>query len=139
MPHAARSSSQEYWRPANPEVARLIDPRPLGEACWRCGMEYSPAARFCHICGSDRGPRPVAVPDPANSPATRRAARTYLGLSTTSFVLVLASIFCVVSALLTGFFFHTDTLADWQAVQTWRIEWLLGASAALLAGILFNR
>jgi hypothetical protein len=28
---------------------------------------------------------------------------------------------------------------DWQAVQLWRIEWLLGATASFLAGILLKK
>ena len=46
---------------------------------------------------------------------------------------------CMVAALLTGILYKTDTLVDWQAVQLWRIEWLLASSAALLAGILLKR
>jgi hypothetical protein len=41
--------------------------------------------------------------------------------------------------LATGVIYKTGTLADWQAMQIWRIEWLLGASAALLAAILLKR
>jgi hypothetical protein len=39
---------------------------------------------------------------------------------------------------MTGVVYREDTLVDWQAVQTWRIEWLLGAVVALLAGILLR-
>jgi hypothetical protein len=35
--------------------------------------------------------------------------------------------------------YKEDTLVDWQAVQAWRIEWLLAAMAALLAGILLKK
>jgi hypothetical protein len=35
--------------------------------------------------------------------------------------------------------YKAQTMVDWQAIQTWRIEWLLGATAALLAGILLKR
>ena len=29
--------------------------------CSHCGAEYPSGARFCHICGSDRDPRPPVV------------------------------------------------------------------------------
>jgi len=28
---------------------------------------------------------------------------------------------------------------DWQAIQLWRIEWLLGAVAAFVAGCVLNK
>jgi hypothetical protein len=28
---------------------------------------------------------------------------------------------------------------DWQAIQLWRIEWLLGAAAAFVAGCLLKK
>lgn len=46
---------------------------------------------------------------------------------------------CIVAAVVTGFVFNATTLVDWQAVQLWRIEWLLAAIAILLAGILVKK
>jgi hypothetical protein len=51
----------------------------------------------------------------------------------------LAGITCVLAAVLVGFIFSANTVLDWQAVQLWRIEWLLAAAAAFLAGILLKR
>jgi len=140
MAQAARSS-QEYWRPANPDVARLIEPTPIGAACWRCGMEYSPAARFCHICGSSRERESrVTFPPSASARVSRvRSLASRLGLSPVSLAFFLVGAICLVAALVTGAIYKTDTLVDWQAVQLWRIEWLLAASAAMLAGILLKR
>jgi len=36
-------------------------------------------------------------------------------------------------------FFTAATVLDWQAVQLWRIEWLLGAAVAFVAGILLKK
>jgi hypothetical protein len=44
-----------------------------------------------------------------------------------------------VGAALLGVIYRTDTLLDWQAVQIWRVEWLLAALAALLAGLLLKK
>jgi hypothetical protein len=46
---------------------------------------------------------------------------------------------CVVGAAVLGIVYRTDTLVDWQAVQVWRIEWLLASLAAFLAGILLKK
>jgi hypothetical protein len=48
-------------------------------------------------------------------------------------------LFCVAGAILVGLIFTVQTTLDWQAVQVWRIEWLLGASASFLAGILLKK
>ena len=142
MGQATRSSSQEYWRPANPEVARLIDPAPVGAACWRCGMEYSPAARFCHFCGSPRDKDSRAQPRLVAPNSSQLMSGLHvldrLGLSMPSLLFFVVGILCIIAAVITGAIFKTDTLLDWQAVQLWRIEWLLGAAAALLAGILLK-
>jgi hypothetical protein len=45
----------------------------------------------------------------------------------------------MVAALLTGFIFSAATVLDWQAVQLWRIEWLLAAIALFVAGILLKK
>jgi len=42
-------------------------------------------------------------------------------------------------ALGVGLFFSVRTTLDWEAVQVWRIQWLLGASASFLAGILLKK
>jgi len=143
MAQTVRSGSQEYWRPANPDVVRLVEPTSVRGTCWRCGIEYSPRARFCHICGSERDPRspftPPGNPLTFSSLLDLSALRRHLGLSQPSLVLLALAVICAIAAVLTGAIYATDTLADWQAVQVWRIEWLLAATVALLAAILLKR
>ena len=38
-----------------------------------------------------------------------------------------------------GLFYTAQTVLEWQAIQLWRIEFLLAGIAALLAGLLLNR
>jgi len=45
----------------------------------------------------------------------------------------------VIAAISVGFIYSANTLVDWQAVQTWRIEWMLAAIVAFVAGILLKR
>ena len=47
--------------------------------------------------------------------------------------------FCLLAAVLTGVFYQVQSVLDWQAIQVWRIQWLLAAIAALLAGLLLRR
>ena len=139
MAASAGSASQEYWRPSNPDVARLI-PQVRG-ICWRCGMDYSPGARYCSFCGGAREAL-SAEPTPIRPQAEivrKRAKLWRVGLSVPSFVCLAAALVFALAAVLTGVVYRQETLVDWQAVQTWRVEWLLGAIAALLAGILLKK
>jgi hypothetical protein len=65
--------------------------------------------------------------------------RTYDILSVACTAFLAIGIACALAAALTGVVYKEDTLVDWQAVQAWRIEWLLAAMAALLAGILLKK
>ena len=140
MAQAAESSSQEYWRPPNPEVMRLVVPSPPGATCWHCGTQNSPGALFCQACGSARETRRVApAPVISSDPAEFGSLHRPLGLSVPCLIFFVLGITCMIGAALTGMIYKTETLVDWQAVQIWRIEWLLGAAVALLAGILLKR
>jgi hypothetical protein len=138
----AVENDQEYWRPPRPEVMRLVIPGRTGAGCRRCGADYSAGARFCHICGSERDPQPTS---PANETRGRAdsaepsGVRSRFGFSMGGLAFFVIGIACMIIALATGVIYKTGTLADWQAMQIWRIEWLLGASAALLAAILLKR
>jgi hypothetical protein len=65
--------------------------------------------------------------------------RVRLGLSVPSLVFFVLGILCLVIAASVGVFYKSETLVQWQALQFWRIEWLLGAAAAMLAGILLKK
>jgi hypothetical protein len=139
MASPAGSASQEYWRPSNPEVARLI-PQVRG-ICWRCGMDYSPGARYCSFCGGAReAPSSEPTPIRPDSEASKPHVKLWRpGLSRPSLVCLAAALVFALAAVLTGVVYRQDTLVDWQAVQTWRIEWLLAAIVSLLAAILLKK
>lgn len=61
-----------------------------------------------------------------------------LSLSTASFIAFLLGLGCVVGALMVGLL-NAKTLVDWQAIQFYRAEWLLGATTAFVAGILLKK
>ena len=60
-----------------------------------------------------------------------------VGLSTPSLIAFLIGLGCVLGALLVGLL-TAKTLVEWQAIQYYRAEWLLAATAAFVAGILLN-
>ena len=60
------------------------------------------------------------------------------GLSTGSLIAFVLGLACVAGALLVGLL-TAKTLVDWQAIQFYRAEWLLAATAAFVAGILLKR
>ena len=62
-----------------------------------------------------------------------------LGLSVGSLIASIFGAAFAIAALAVGFFYSTTTLTDWQAVQTWRIEWMLAAIMAFAAGILLKK
>ena len=139
MEHVAEKIQQEYWRPAvqNGRTQEIPnDVRTRVEVCDNCGTEFVVGSRFCHVCGGER----QAVQN------TNRWAeildfdniRHALGFSTGSLVAFIVGIVCVVAAIMTGFIYSAKTLVDWQAVQTWRIEWLLASAVAFIAGILLK-
>jgi hypothetical protein len=132
---------QEFWKPAGfprPESAPV---KAEEHSCRQCGGDLIVGSQFCHVCGADRHPVLTA------SSAWRRfpswhdfiSIRDALGQSTASLVSLLLGCVCLSAALLTSFVFTAATLLDWQAVQLWRIEWLLAAIALFVAGILLKK
>jgi len=61
-----------------------------------------------------------------------------IGLSTASLVAFIIGIACIGGALLVGLL-TVRTFVDWQAIQFYRAEWLLAATASFVAGILLKK
>jgi hypothetical protein len=61
-----------------------------------------------------------------------------VGLPTASLIAFILGLGCVAGALLVGLL-TARTLVDWQAIQFYRAEWLLAATAAFVAGILLKK
>jgi hypothetical protein len=137
MSEAAHNVHQEYWRPPN---AGQSDASLRGQlVCQQCGAEFIMGARFCHVCGSEREPLVGYTSNRLVQVLDFQRIREGLGLSTVSMVAFIIGVGCLIAAIATGFIFSAATVLDWQAVQIWRIEWLLGAAAAFLAGILLKK
>ena len=65
--------------------------------------------------------------------------KRWVGLPTGALVAFMVGLGCVVGALAVSFFYKASNLAEFEAIQMWRIEWLLAATASFVAGILLKR
>ena len=65
--------------------------------------------------------------------------KRWVGLPTAALVAFMIGLGCVAGALGVSFFYHASNLAEFQAIQMWRIEWLLAATASFVAGILLKK
>ncbi|HXZ81705.1 MAG TPA: hypothetical protein VEG30_17385 [Terriglobales bacterium] len=96
-------------------------------------------ARFCHVCG--------ALREPVITSASKRIAHwldiqrlsNFLEMSLGSLIALFVGIVCVAAAILTGLIYTANTVLDWQAIQLWRMEWLLAATTSFVAGILLKK
>jgi hypothetical protein len=146
MAEVVQNANSEFWRaPVVQPVETAATVSALPEVCKRCSTEFVVGAGFCHVCGAQRSEPVPVVPvlwhrylGVARHLEFHRI-KGKIGLRTSAMVAFLAGITCALAAMLVGFVFSANTVLDWQAVQVWRIEWLLGAAAAFLAGILLKR
>ena len=140
----------------------------MAEACPRCHTEFLMGSRFCHTCGARR-PRSVSTATQEDAAVMAnlweqavggvRVALTawrkiefpfwlrylhfheiknWVGLPTASLIAFVIGLGCVAGALLVGLL-TAKTFVDWQAIQFYRVEWLLAATVAFVAGILLKK
>src|SRR3954468_14729484 len=137
-----REFEAQYWSPS-----ASLDRRPMSatesetELCPRCGTEFIIGSRFCYVCGSDRDL-------PGKMRGNRMDFKSWfdfnrlhqrLGMGPAALVAFIAGTVCLLAAALTGVMYTATTMIDWQAVQLWRMEWLLAAIAAFVGGVLLKR
>ncbi len=141
MSQAAHDLHGEFWKPpvadevAGPARSETAPVR----ACRRCGTEFITGARYCHVCGASRtASRHSLQSTLVLAHDAARWLRDSLKLPAWSLAAFGLGVVCFAAAVLTGFLFSADTLSDWQAIQAWRMEWLLGSIAAFVAGILLK-
>jgi hypothetical protein len=65
--------------------------------------------------------------------------KRWVGLPTAALISFMIGLGCVAGALGVSFFYKASNLAEFQAIQMWRIEWLLAATASFVAGILLKK
>jgi hypothetical protein len=137
MAEVVDPAQNDFWRAPMPATTAIAIPE-RSSAC-RCGTEFIVSSLYCHACGASRPElnegRTFEIP--GLHELSSLAGR--LQLTSPAVVAFLLGIFCVVGALAVSVFFSVRTLLDWQAVQLWRIEWLLAAVASFAAGCLLKK
>jgi len=136
MSGVVNQAHNEFWRPP---AAEIIATQVRSETCKQCRTEFIVGSRFCHSCGTSRPHSELdcSAEIPGWSELTALGAR--LGLNTPSLIAFLTGTICLVGAVAVGILFSARTALDWQAIQLWRIEWLLGAIAGFVAGSLLKK
>lgn len=139
MADLAQNARQEFWRPPQEQPALHTA---LPDACRRCGTEFMVGAAFCHICGMGRhrsGPNNARWMEHLVFLKTLdfMKLKRFFGLPTGSLCAFLTGGLFVVIALAQGFR-NGQEFSDFEAIQLLRIQWLMAACAAFLAGILLK-
>lgn len=62
-----------------------------------------------------------------------------VGLPTASLIAFFIGLGCVAGAIGVSVFYRASNLSEFQAIQMWRMEWLLAATASFVAGILLKK
>jgi MFS family permease len=140
MSEVVHKVQQEYWRPPA-QSPRAVEPASglRGQlTCSQCDAEFVVGSRFCHVCGSEREPL-VGAGSRWSQVLDFTRIRRGLGLSIGSLIAFIVGLGSAIAAIATGFIYTAATIPDWQAVQTWRMQWLLAAAVAFLAGILLKK
>jgi hypothetical protein len=144
MSEVINNTPQEFWRPpivqSEPAVPTMVD------VCGHCRSEFMVGARFCHGCGAER----QRALDTYSRHVWDRSLdylkvlefqnlKEWLGLSIASLIAFFAGVGCLLAAIAVGMIYSVQNLADFQAIQSWRIQWLLAALVFFVAGILLKQ
>jgi hypothetical protein len=144
MSEVIDNAPQEFWRPpvAQPEAAGPA----MVEVCDGCETEFMVGAKFCHDCGAARQARTGRSREHDWTRALEflkvlefQNVKEWLGLSMASLIAFFAGVGCLLAAILVGVIYSVQNLADFQAIQSWRTQWLLAALGAFVAGILLKQ
>jgi len=138
MAEAADQAQHEFWRPPATAAKAVASPE-RSSACRHCGTEFIVSSLYCHSCGAKRPDLTAARTLEIPGRAELASLSERLGLTTPAVIAFLLGLFSIVGAVAVSVLFSARTTLDWQAIQLWRIEWLLGAVAAFAAGCLLKK
>jgi MFS family permease len=144
MSEVVENAPEEFWRPPVAQSATAVPI--MVEVCDRCATEFMIGARFCHDCGAARQPRADASSEQYWTRILEflhilefHNVKEWLGLPMASLIAFFAGLGCLLAAVAVGVIYSVQSLADFQAIQSWRIQWLLAALVAFVAGILLKQ
>jgi hypothetical protein len=136
------AETTDFWRPPLERLERNGGNAREKLMCSRCDAEFVFGSRFCHVCGAEREPKTVVRRFDWRALWSRLQVSSWpqtIGLNPAAFTASLVGVACVIACVLTGLMYQVQTTLDWQAIQMWRVEWLLGAIAAFLLAILLRK
>jgi hypothetical protein len=142
MSEVIHDAQHEFWRPpaiAQSEIAAPAAGPTLVEACSECGTEFMIGARYCYVCGAARQVHGSLRPQRWTHYLEFHSIQRMIGLPIASLVAFLLGLGCLLASVAVGFIYAVQNFADFQAIQFWRMQWLLAAIAAFVAGILLKR
>ena len=135
MSEAVHNTQHDFWRPPVTPTSTT-----MAEVCDGCGTEFMVGAAFCHVCGHPRQAQPVPIAQHGWARYLEfQFIKQGLGLSTGSLIAFLVGIGCLMAVVCVGVIYTMQTFADFQAVQYYRMQWLLAAIAAFVAGMLLKK
>ena len=139
MSDLVRDAQQEFWRPPIRQASPALN---LAEVCRRCNTEFMVGAAFCHICGMSRHRSTVSGTGWMQHLEFLRVLefariKNWFNLPLASFCAFLLGTALLIVALAIGLMSVHD-FSDFEAIQLWRMQWIMGACAAFLAGILLK-
>jgi len=137
MAEIAHDGQHDFWRP--PVVQPDQSGPAMVEVCDRCGTEFMPGSRFCHACGAGRQSAALAQASRWTQQLEFHNIKQGLGLSTISLIAFVIGMACVLGCIACGVIYSERNVLEWEAVQLYRIQWLLGAAVSFVAGILLKR
>ena len=137
MAEAVDEARHEFWRPPLPTSVSVTSPE--RSATCSCGTEFIVSSLFCHACGAKRAELNPVHAFELPGWAELASIGDRLGLTMPATVAFLLGVLCLAGALAVSLFFSARTALDWQAIQLWRIEWLIAAIAAFVAGCLLKK
>jgi hypothetical protein len=140
MSEIMHDAQHDFWRPpAVQHEAAAVPAEPvMVEACDHCATEFMVGARYCYVCGATRQVQSGSNPHAWMRYLEFHTIKQALGLPVASLIAFLAGIGCLLAAIVVGAIYAVQNFADFQAIQLWRMQWLLAAVAAFLAGILLK-
>jgi len=136
MSDVVHDAQHEFWRPP---VVQPVAARPgMVEVCDGCSSEFMVGSLFCHVCGMSREVRTSTAHWTLY--LQFHNIKRALGLSTAALIAFVAGMACLVmAAVAVSIIYSVQTFNDFQAVQSYRMQWLLGAIAAFTAGLLLKK
>jgi hypothetical protein len=117
---------------------RLLMAAP-GDAAWIAALWARSLARLPPWAGSVAASwREISLPDWMRY-LHFHEIKDWVGLPTAALIAFMIGLGCVAGAIGVSLFYRASNLAEFQAIQMWRIEWLLAATASFVAGILLKK